>query len=658
MSAIAVIVNLNNRPVVEYDMQRMLDTLEHRGTDDLGIRTEGNVAMGHRMRWVTPESIQEQLPMASSESSLIITCDARIDNRRELIGQLNFVNKADKQIADSEIILRAYEKWGEDCVGKLLGDFVFAIWDIRAQKLFCGRDSMGVKHFYFYHQPGKFFVLASEIKALFSVEDVPKELNEAHIGDILILNYNDKEATPYKGIKRVPANNALAVDRNGLRMWQYWRPTRVHPRLFKSDREYEEEFREIFTEAVGCRLRSSYAVGSMLSGGLDSSAISCVASRHLSKAGKPALETFSAVFPSIAEIDSRIDERQFIDSVVRHIDCVPNAVIADDFNPFVDREKMQWHADHPIGVPNVFMDWALFKAAGRKDVRVLLSGFDGDSTVSYGYEALADMARRGNWLRMVKDAVSLNKNMPCRQHGLKKLLWNRGIEPAVPEVLRQAKRVLGGRPRKLPDVNILPAAHRFSLASINPAFSESNDVEGRYFDTVRANHPEETDVLTDSWNGLCNGLFSFALETFEKTSAAFAVEPRFPFFDRRLIEFCLSLPPKQRLNQGWTRSIFRRAMTGILPAEVQWRTDKANIGLSFKINLLKYARQDIEGTIFEHPARLQKYVDIGRLTSAYRRFESDPTKFESEPMFIMSSVYLSTWLKSAIKSEPARRAIP
>jgi hypothetical protein len=99
-------------------------------------------------------------------------------------------------------------------------------------------------------------------------------------------------------------------------------------------------------------------------------------------------------------------------------------------------------------------------------------------------------------------------------------------------------------------------------------------------------------------------------------------------------------------------------MTGILPAEVQWRTDKANIGLSFKINLLKYARQDIEGTIFEHPARLQKYVDIGRLTSAYRRFESDPTKFESEPMFIMSSVYLSTWLKSAIKSEPARRAIP
>ena len=104
----------------------------------------------------------------------------------------------------------------------------------------------------------------------------------------------------------------------------------------------------------------------MLSGGLDSSSISCVASRYLEENNKPPLETFSAVFPTIAEIDSRIDERKYIKSVVKHINCNPNFVEADSFSPLVDMDKLHWHADHPVGAPNVFMDWALFKAAKKQ----------------------------------------------------------------------------------------------------------------------------------------------------------------------------------------------------------------------------------------------------------------------------------------------------
>jgi asparagine synthase (glutamine-hydrolysing) len=505
---------------------------------------------------------------------------------------------------------------------------------------------MGVKHFYYYYKPNEIFAIASEIKALLCIEGVRDELNETHIGDILILNYNDKVNTPYQGIKRLPANNALTIDRNGLKVWQYWHPAPRRSKPLRSNRDFEEEFRDIFETAVTCRLRSAYKVGSMLSGGLDSSSISCVASQYLSENKKPPLETFSAVFPSIAKIDQRIDERSFMDSVVGRIHCSPNFVEADAFSPWKDLSKMHWHADHPIGVPNIFMDWALFKAAKERDVTVLLSGFDGDSTVSYGYEAFYFLARKGQWLRMVKDALALKKNIPHRQHSLKRLLWHRGFEPAIPEGIRQFKRVLEGRPRKLSSTPKLPAAHNSSFSAIDQTFAREHDLERRYFEQLEINQPAGADHANEWWNGLCCGLFSFALETFEKTAAAFEVEPRFPFFDRRLIEFCMSLPPKQMLYKGWTRSIFRRAMAGILPPEVQWRTTKANIGLSFKVNMLKYGRSSIEEALFKSPGILEKYIDIDRLASAYRRYEADPLKYEAEPMLIMSSVHLSNWLRA------------
>jgi asparagine synthase (glutamine-hydrolysing) len=293
------------------------------------------------------------------------------------------------------------------------------------------------------------------------------------------------------------------------------------------------------------------------------------------------------------------------------------------------------------------MDWALFKAAKGRDVKVLLSGFDGDSTVSYGYEAFHRLARQGRWLRMINDAVALKRNMPHRQHSLKSSLWHRGFEPAIPEGIRQVKRVLDGRPRKLAKTRDMPVAHRNSLSAIDPTFAKKHDLEARYFDQIENNHPTAVDDANESWNGLCNGLFAFALETFEKTAAAFDVEPRFPFFDRRLIEFCISLPPQQMLYKGWTRSIFRRAMAGILPDDVRWRTSKANIGLSFKMNMLRYDRHFAEEAVFDRKRILYKYVDSERLVAAYRKYESDPMKYEAEPMIVMSAVYLSNWLRTS-----------
>ena len=178
MSAVVGIFYLDERPVAASELNEMLESLAHRGPDGSGAWREGATGLGHRMLWTTPESLHERLPLADQTGKLAITADARIDNRQELIHLLGVADRPAEPISDSQLILAAYEKWGEQCVERLLGDFAFAIWDGRRQSLFCARDPLGVKHFYYYYSPGRAFVFASELKALLRLPFVPRRLNE------------------------------------------------------------------------------------------------------------------------------------------------------------------------------------------------------------------------------------------------------------------------------------------------------------------------------------------------------------------------------------------------------------------------------------------------------------------------------------------------
>jgi asparagine synthase (glutamine-hydrolysing) len=158
----------------------MVDILAHRGPDGAGAWSEESVGLGHRMLHTTPESLNEKLSLVDDRRGLVLTADARLDNRDELITALGFGGRPCEELTDSELILGAYKRWGERCPERLLGDFAFAIWDRRRQELFCARDHIGVKPFY-YHRAGKLFVFASEIKALLCVPEVPRRLNEVRV---------------------------------------------------------------------------------------------------------------------------------------------------------------------------------------------------------------------------------------------------------------------------------------------------------------------------------------------------------------------------------------------------------------------------------------------------------------------------------------------
>ena len=624
MSAIVGIYWGDGRPVDSAHVERMTLSLAHRGPDAAGVWTSGSVGLGHRMLWTTPESLHEPLPLISKSGDLVITADARIDNRTELMASLGLAQWSHGDIADSELILHAYERWREHAPRKLRGDFAFAIWDARAQVLFCARDHCGVKPFYYYRSAGS-FVFASEIKALLTMRGVPRRLNLMKVADYLTHNFEDRVGTFYRDILRLPAGHSLTVRGGEFRLQGYDTLDPSREIRLRSDAEYSEAFREHFGEAVRCRLRSAFPIGSLLSGGLDSSSIVGMARRALKEEGRP-LHTFSAIFPSLPSGDLRqIDERTFAQAVVAMTDSTAHYVHADRLSPMSDLDRVFSHGDEPFLAPNLYMHWALYRAAHQQGVRALLDGIDGDTTVCHGLDYLSELARSGRVASLGREVKAL-----ARRHGASpsKILWQFGLAPLVPAPLRRVWRAAHGR----------SGAFGRSDTIIHSAFARRLGLPGR-----ARTKPART-AREGHWQGLTSPLLPYVLEIADKAAAAFSLEARYPFFDWRLMGFCLALPPEQKLHHGWTRVVMRRAMTPMLPAEVCWRVGKADLSPNFKRRLWDQDRDILEDVIVKDPQVLADYVDIAALREAYRRYKTQPMA-ESDALAIHSTATLGLWLR-------------
>lgn len=632
MSGIMGVYHLNGHPVDQENISKMVDILAHRGPDAADTWIDGSVGFGHRMLWTTPESLIEKLPLVKQDGNLVITSDARIDNREELIGALQINNYPADKITDSELILAAYEKWGEKCPKHLLGDFAFAIWNKRKQQLFCARDPMGVKPFYYYRS-NKLFAFASEIKALLCLTEVPCKINELCIGLYLVGISEDEEITFYQDIQRLPKAHSLTINSQGNKLQGYWSLDPSRELKLSSNEEYAEAYREILTEAVRCRLRSAFPVGSMLSGGLDSSSIACLASDILKQEGKHKLNTFSGIFPNLPEEQRKfIDERYYVDLVVAKGGILPHYVEADRLSPLTEYDKVSWHMDEAFCAPNLYMHWALYKTANQQDVRVVLDGIDGDSTISHGQSYLSDLVHTFRFKTFLKQAKAYASrcNLPLMQ-----VLWEWGLLSVVPESFwkfQQHKRF----------TNKAIVAETI----INPVFAERLNLSEKVAEILQKN--SQVPMWTARqihWHSLNSGLIQSALEIADKAACAFSVSPSYPFCDRRLMEFCLAIPPEQKFSGGWTRLIARRALAGILPNALQTRISKANLGASSKPNLIEYEQDNLKNLIFNKSQIIEDYIDIKNLKQAYYSYISEPMQ-EKEAMAIFNAIGLFSWLNN------------
>ena len=625
MSGILGIFYRDGRPVELEYLRQMTQTLVHRGSDNTDVWLNESIGLGHCLRWTTPESLLDSMPLRD-RSGNVITGDLRLDNRAELISSLDFA-RSDRfwEITDSELALAAYQRWGKGCAERLLGDFAFAIWSERSQQLFCARDHYGVKQLYYYCSD-RLIVFATEIKTLFCLPEVPCRLNEVKVADYLLPLFEDREITFYQGIFRLPPAHYLVVDREQKQLKQYWSFDPAKNITLSSDREYAEAFRELFTEAVSCRLRSAFPVGTLLSGGLDSSSITCV-TRDLLKQHQSSLHTFSAVFDRVTECD----ESLYINSVVKQGGIKSHLVRGDRFGPLSDWQQMTWHQDEAYYAPNLFLHCELYRAAQQQDVRILLDGFDGDTTVSHGIAYLAELTRSGNLLYLIPEVMGLANNF---ERSPWQMLWRHGLEPIVhPKVRRLGNKLIARKKSSQQPSLILQGdfARRIQLKQRLQRLRL-----GQLPKTSREAH----------YQRLTAGVMPFALEVADKAAAAFEIEPRYPFFDKRLTEFCLALPPEQKLHRGWTRIIMRRAMTGILPPKVQWRGGKSNLGANFQHGL-QLGREKLEQVVYHDLTLIEDYVDLDSLRSLYQRFETGKDLSHDDFLAIWKSFSLALWLKDA-----------
>jgi asparagine synthetase B (glutamine-hydrolysing) len=344
---------------------------------------------------------------------------------------------------------------------------------------------MGVKSLYYVSNP-RMFAFASELKALLVLPEVPRRLNQVRVADYLLPLFSDNESTFFRDIRRLSGASTLTLGGGEPSIRGYWDLDPRREIRLRSDQEYADAFRDLFNEAVRCRLRSAFAVGSTLSGGLDSSSVACTA-RALGPPAGAAVHTFSLVFPTLPAADRQvIDEREHMQAVLASGGFQPHFIRADELSPMRDLERMHYHLDEANRAPNLYLHWAMFERARDCNVRVVLDGFDGDSAVSHGFDYLTDLTRELRLPALGRQIGQLSKHQLAGQRR-RELVWELAIKPLLPDwsqplgsLMRRHSDATDGEP-------LMAEEFRRQIAALRP--ERNGDGEpGRWTSTARARH--------------------------------------------------------------------------------------------------------------------------------------------------------------------------
>lgn len=598
MSGICGIINYDGAPVDPKLLRKMAEAAAYRGPDGIHYWIEGNVGLAHLAMNTTPESVRECQPLVSQRRDLVLTADARVDNREELIKTLETKGCLQTELpTDADIILAAYECWGEDCPKEIIGDFAFSIWNAREQTLFCTRDHMGVRSLFYHANPAKGFVFGTEIKMLFPVPWVPRYVDEDRVVQVLSTEDDwDKFSTFYRDIFNLPPAHAMKVKNESFSQAVYWQLDLEREIHHLRDELYVEEFREIFFEAVRCRLRSTGEVGSFLSGGLDSSSIACTARKLLPTDEK--IHTFSIIFDSVPASD----EREYMQVVLDQGGFKPHFVHGDEVSPFMDfGQNLNWE-DQPNLGPNMFLHCSVYQQASHHGLHVLLDGLGGDQVAAHGIVRITELAHQGKWLTALKEAKSYTD---WRNLSLPSLIYNRMLIPVIPAPLQRIAiglRKIGKKKNKILD-------HPREWLRKEHLRRDRQVVSYNILD-AKQNHYQHI-MQAANTSGL--SLVNYA-------SSAVGIESRYPFFDIRLIEYCLALPSEQKMSSGKTRLVLRRAMKNTLPEEIQWRPSKGNLSYNYRHQLLTKDRETIDWFINTGYHYLDQFSSTEKVREASNEF--------------------------------------
>ena len=541
MSGFITIYNINGEPVDEHLIHSLTQSLKFRGPDRQDIWVDGEIGMGHALFKTTFEAEYENQP-ATLDNNVWITCSARIDDRENLISKMGLKQSLDlTKTPDSELILHAYRRWGEECLTHLLGDFAFVIWDKQKQKLFCARDRFGMRQLY-YAQKNNSIILCNALGCILKHPNISKDLNERAIGGFLLFgNYKwmDKSITMYHDVMTLLPAHKLIMKNGNIDIQQYWDiPDNIPILQYKNKQDYVEHFREVFTHAVSDRIRTS-SVAISMSGGMDSTSIAAIA-KQLQNDHKIPTTQFNAI-TNVFDHTLSCKERYYSSIVADYLNIPIHYIVCDNYPFLLPSIK----TTRPMELAQ-----QTFVIDSEKKLsqfsRVVLTGYAADNLIRYPSTQLAQ--KEAGIFSVIRDAIRLYQ------------LY--GKRPPLGMGIRT-------KLKKLMSFNTKNAMANYPYPEwIHDDFEKRLDLKTEWkemWDIFQKKQSIYTRQSTLQWSlsGPDWNTDDILMESDFTLS-----EKRDPFLDLRMVELILALPALPWL---FNKHILRASMKGLLPDEVRYR---------------------------------------------------------------------------------------
>ena len=513
------------------------------------------VAFGHRRLSILDISAAGHQPMCSVDQRHWIVYNGEIYNYIELRDELKNSGHDFSTQSDTEVILKAYQQWGETCLDRFNGMFALVIFDRETERIFMARDRFGIKPLYWWTSSEGFIAIASEIKQFTVLPGWRSRLNAQCAYDYLNWGICDHTSeTLFSGVHQLRggeyADLSLKDPSKGIHPQRWFN---LNPQV-RTIGKYSaaETFRELFTDSIRLRLRSDVPVGSCLSGGLDSSSIVCVVNSLLKSEGMETLQkTFSARL-----YNSRFDEGEYIEAVISKTGAQDHHVYPELNELFNELDSLVWHQDEPFNSSSVFAQWMVFRLAAENGVKVMLDGQGADELLA-GYDGYTAARFAGLFKRLKMRLLFQEIQLTSRNNGLTpEILVKKLFNHMMPERVRQPFRKFSGKASTHPKwLNL----DRLNIDAIDP-FS--------HYGSIGAS------VTGLSISQLTRSHLPMLLHWEDRDSMAHSVESRVPFLDYRLVNFIVSLPEEYKISAGVSKQLLRKAMNGLLPEKIRMRMDK------------------------------------------------------------------------------------
>jgi asparagine synthase (glutamine-hydrolysing) len=534
MSGIAGIFQKDGRLVQLEMLAPLLAAVAGRGGDGSGVWMDGPAGLCQHSFWTVPEDQGVTGPLADEASGLAIVFDGRIDNREALLDDLEIEAGCPEPL----VALHAYRRWGRDAPARLIGDFAFAIWDSSRRTLFCARDRLGVRPFYFADTP-RAFVFASELQAVLRHPAVSGAWNEGMLAEVLAARITHPADTFFSDVLRLEPRHVLCVTAEAITRHCYWAPS-FQERHFRSDAECAEELSQLLTTAVACRLRRTGPAAAFLSGGLDSSTITALAC-NLVPAGN--LDAYTATYPGLAA-----DESAYVDRFTARYPVRSHRVPLSMPPPDFYRLWAARYRDFPGYLNGNGLAHCLSTVQRENGVRVVLGGQGGNQLFDGSTAVIADLLHAWRFLACWKSARDYSyRGSP---------VWRTALRYGVRPLLPKPAWVRG-----------LLGKSQHSHGPLDPDFVRRVNLADRLHRPVPDWRPYGSRARRDVAEGLFSALHAHHVALLDRDMAHYGIEERSPFFDFRLVEFALAIPERMRQRNGQWKYILRQAAAPYLPPE-------------------------------------------------------------------------------------------